>query len=105
MSAISSKPIGSKPTAIPKPSSASKTRASSCRKRRETDSPATSEIFPYENHGFVEASGFMTSFLNQGMIAAAKSQHYEDKFRAMTLEHQADMKKDAHEAQAKLDAA
>ncbi|MFS7918077.1 hypothetical protein Hanom_Chr03g00196651 [Helianthus anomalus] len=31
------------------------------------DSPATSETFPYENHGFSEASGFMTSFLNQGL--------------------------------------
>ncbi|KAF5759993.1 hypothetical protein HanXRQr2_Chr16g0748101 [Helianthus annuus] len=42
---------------------------------------------------------------DQGMIVAAKSQHYEDKFRAMTQEHQAAMKKAAHEAQAKLDAA
>ncbi|MFS7909925.1 hypothetical protein Hanom_Chr02g00100331 [Helianthus anomalus] len=134
----SSKPTGSKPTAIPKPSSATKTRASSSRKRKETDSPATSEMYPYESHGFVEASGLMTSFLNQGlerlvhlyeescglnkmlevklkkaevtiidqgMIASAKSQHYEDKFRPMTQEHQAAMKKAAHEAQVKLDAA
>ncbi|KAF5761037.1 hypothetical protein HanXRQr2_Chr16g0760351 [Helianthus annuus] len=42
---------------------------------------------------------------DQGMVDAAKSQHYEDKFRAMTQEHQAAMKKAAHEAQAKLDAA
>ncbi|MFS7962156.1 hypothetical protein Hanom_Chr08g00723341 [Helianthus anomalus] len=122
----SSKPTSPKPTAIPKPSSATKTRASSSQKRKETDSPATSEMFPYENHGFVEASSFMTFFLNQGlerlvhlyeescglnkmlevklkkaevtitdqgMIAAAKSHHYEDKFRAMTREHQAAMKK------------
>ncbi|MFS7960242.1 hypothetical protein Hanom_Chr08g00700921 [Helianthus anomalus] len=136
--ATSSKPTDSKPTAIPKPSSANRTRASSTRKRKETDSPATSEIFPYENHGFVEASGFMTSFLiqglerlvhlyeescglnkmlevklkkaevtitDQGMIATAKSQHYEDRFMAMTQEHQAGMMKAAHEAQEKLDAA
>ncbi|MFS7963226.1 hypothetical protein Hanom_Chr08g00735591 [Helianthus anomalus] len=31
------------------------------------DSPAASETFPYENHGFNEASGFSTSFLNQGL--------------------------------------
>ncbi|MFS8026873.1 hypothetical protein Hanom_Chr16g01491791 [Helianthus anomalus] len=60
-------PTSSKPTAIPKPYSATKTRASSSRKRKETNSPATSETFPYENHGFVEANGFMTSFLNQGL--------------------------------------
>ncbi|KAJ0612038.1 hypothetical protein HanHA300_Chr01g0022671 [Helianthus annuus] len=133
----SSKSTSSKATAIPKPSPATKTHASSARKRKETDSPATFETFPYKNHGFVEANGFMTSFLNQGlkrlmhlyeescglnkmmevklkkaevtitdqgMIAAAKSQHYEDKFKAMTQEHQASMKKAAHEAQAKLDA-
>ncbi|KAJ0801263.1 hypothetical protein HanPI659440_Chr03g0115321 [Helianthus annuus] len=41
---------------------------------------------------------------DQGMIAAAKSQHYEDKFKAMTHEHQAAMKKSTQEAQAKLDA-
>ncbi|KAJ0726132.1 hypothetical protein HanPI659440_Chr12g0466791 [Helianthus annuus] len=39
------------------------------------------------------------------MIDAAKSQHYEDKFKAMTQEHQAALKKALHEAQAKLDAA
>ncbi|KAJ0810213.1 hypothetical protein HanPI659440_Chr01g0024121 [Helianthus annuus] len=135
--ATSSKPTSSKATSIPKPSLATTTRASSARKRKETDSPATPETFPYENHGFVEASRFMTCFLNQGleclmhlyeesyvlnkmleaklkkaevtitdqgMIAAAKSQHYEDKFKAMTQEHQAAMKKASHEAQAKLDA-
>ncbi|KAJ0917954.1 hypothetical protein HanRHA438_Chr05g0212011 [Helianthus annuus] len=133
----SSKPTSSKAAAIPKPSLATKLRASSSRKRKETDSPATPETFPYENHGFVEASGFMTSFLNQGlerlvhlyeefsrlnkmlesklkkaeititdqgMIAAAKSQHYEDKFKAMTQEHQAAIKKVTHEAQAHINA-
>ncbi|KAJ0443939.1 hypothetical protein HanIR_Chr16g0826311 [Helianthus annuus] len=126
--ATSSKPNSSKAAAIPKPSPATKTRASSARKRKQTDSPASLETFPYENHGFVEASGFMTSFLNQesyglnkmlesklkkaevtiadqGMIVAAKSQHYEDKFKAMTQEHQATIKKATHEAQAKFDAA
>ncbi|MFS7919004.1 hypothetical protein Hanom_Chr03g00207841 [Helianthus anomalus] len=115
--ATSSTPTSSKATAIPKPSPATKAHTSSAQKRKETDSPATSETFPYENHGFVEASGFMTYFLNQGleclmhlyeescglnkmlevklkkaevtivdqgMIAAAKSQHCEDKFKAMT---------------------
>ncbi|KAM0064065.1 hypothetical protein Hdeb2414_s0003g00098291 [Helianthus debilis subsp. tardiflorus] len=65
--ATSSKPTGSKAAIIPKPSPATKTRVSSARKRKETNSPATSETFPYENHGFNEASGFVTSFLNQGL--------------------------------------
>ncbi|KAJ0693666.1 hypothetical protein HanPI659440_Chr15g0599771 [Helianthus annuus] len=112
---------------MPKPSPATKPRASSSRKRKETDSPATStEAFPYENHGFLESSGFMTSFLNQGLehlmnlyeeacgtakmldvklkkaeitivdqgkIAVAKSQHYEDKFKAVTQEAQVGVKK------------
>ncbi|KAM0045721.1 hypothetical protein Hdeb2414_s0009g00307291 [Helianthus debilis subsp. tardiflorus] len=136
--AISSKPTGSKAAAISKPSPATKTRASSARKRKETDSPATSETFPYKNHGFNEASGFMTSFLNQGlerlmrlyeeacglnkmvestlkkaeviiadqgMIAASKSQHYEDKFEVATQEAQTAIKKANKDAQAKLDAA
>ncbi|MFS8035153.1 hypothetical protein Hanom_Chr17g01589701 [Helianthus anomalus] len=113
---------------MPKPSPTTKPRASSSRKRKETDSPATSEAFPYENHGFVESSGFMTSFLNlasililvnkmmeaklkkaevtiadQWMGTTAKSQHYKDKFKEMTQEHQAAMKKATQEAQAKLD--
>ncbi|KAM0070828.1 hypothetical protein Hdeb2414_s0001g00017811 [Helianthus debilis subsp. tardiflorus] len=134
-----SKPAtSSKETAMPKPSPAIKPRASSSRKRKETDSPATSEAFPDENHGFLESSGFMTSFLNQGlgrltnlyeeacgvnkmleaklkkvevtiadqgMIAAAKSQHYEDKFKVVTLEAQITVKKANQDAQAKLDAA
>ncbi|MFS8034063.1 hypothetical protein Hanom_Chr17g01576781 [Helianthus anomalus] len=63
-----SKPAtSSKATVVPKPSPAMKPRASSSRKRKETDSPASSETFPYENHGFLESSGFMTSFLNQGL--------------------------------------
>ncbi|KAM0057098.1 hypothetical protein Hdeb2414_s0005g00154231 [Helianthus debilis subsp. tardiflorus] len=125
-----SKPVASsKETTMPKPSPTTKPRASSLSKRKETDSPATSEAFPYENHGFLESSGFMTSFLNlasililvnkmleaklkkaevtiadQGMSTAARSQRYEDKFKAMTQEHQAAMKKATQEVQAKLDA-
>ncbi|KAJ0879283.1 hypothetical protein HanRHA438_Chr10g0449611 [Helianthus annuus] len=134
----SSRPSISKAVTTPKPPPATRTRAPSTRKRKETDSPATSETFPYKNYGFNEASGFMTSFLNQGlerlmflyeeacglnkmleaklkkaevtiadqgMIAAAKSQHYEDKFKAMTQEHQAAINKANEDAQAKLDAA
>ncbi|MFS7955702.1 hypothetical protein Hanom_Chr07g00645721 [Helianthus anomalus] len=116
----------SKPTVVPKPSPATKPHASSSHKRKETDSPASSETFPFENHGFLESSGFMTGFLNQGlerlmslyekrcglnkmlevklrkaettitdqgMIATAKSQHYEDKFKAMTQEAKAAINK------------
>ncbi|XP_035841323.1 uncharacterized protein LOC118488203 [Helianthus annuus] len=134
----SSKPSSSKAIIIPKPSLATKPRSSSSRKRKEPDSPVISDIFPYENHGFIEASGFMTSFLNQGlerlvhlyqescglnktlesklkkaevtisdqgMIAAAKSRHYEEKFKAMTQEHQATLNKAALHAQADLDVA
>ncbi|KAJ0816415.1 hypothetical protein HanLR1_Chr00c0535g0757731 [Helianthus annuus] len=63
-----SKPsTSSKPAVMPKPSPATKPRASSSRKK-ETDSPVTStEAFPYENHGFLQSSGFMTSFLNLGL--------------------------------------
>ncbi|MFS8034383.1 hypothetical protein Hanom_Chr17g01580521 [Helianthus anomalus] len=60
----SSKPTGSNAATTPKPHLATKTRASSARKRKEMDSPATSETFLYKNHRFNEASGFMTSFLN-----------------------------------------
>ena len=42
---------------------------------------------------------------DQGMIAAAKSKHYEDKFKAMAQEHQAAIRKANEDAQAKLDAA
>ncbi|MFS7969186.1 hypothetical protein Hanom_Chr09g00806191 [Helianthus anomalus] len=71
----SSKPTSSKAVAIPKPSPATKTHASSARKRKEMDTPATSETFPYENHGFNEASGLMTSFLNQVKISILYSAH------------------------------
>ncbi|MFS7930605.1 hypothetical protein Hanom_Chr04g00346211 [Helianthus anomalus] len=115
-STASKPPVSSKLAVMPKPSPAKKPRASGSRKRKETDSPATfTEAFPYENHGFLESSGFMTSFLNQenilifedagydaekaeitivdqGKITAAKSQHYEDKFKAVTQEAQAAVK-------------
>ncbi|KAJ0626043.1 hypothetical protein HanHA89_Chr01g0008551 [Helianthus annuus] len=136
-STVSKPATSSKATAMSKPSPATKPRASSSRKRKETDSPATSEAFPYKNHGFLEFSGFMTSFLNQGlerltnlyeeacgvnktleaklkkaevtiadrgMIDADKSQHYEDKFKAVTQEAQVAVKKANQDAQATLDA-
>ncbi|KAJ0610796.1 hypothetical protein HanHA300_Chr01g0007861 [Helianthus annuus] len=66
-STVSKPATSSKATAMPKPSPATKPCASNSRKRKETDSPATSEAFSYKNHGFLEFSGFMTSFLNQGL--------------------------------------
>ncbi|MFS8017848.1 hypothetical protein Hanom_Chr15g01385231 [Helianthus anomalus] len=42
---------------------------------------------------------------DQAAIAAAKSQHYEDKYKAMIREHQAALKKTTQEAHAKYDAA
>ncbi|MFS7920017.1 hypothetical protein Hanom_Chr03g00219361 [Helianthus anomalus] len=131
----SSNPSSSKAIIIPKPSPATKPRGLNSRKRKETDSPTISDRFPYENHGFIEASGVMTSFLNQGlerlvhlyqescgliktfesdlkkaeatisdqgMIVAAKTQHYEDKFKTMSQEHQAALKKATREAQTQL---
>ncbi|MFS7951953.1 hypothetical protein Hanom_Chr07g00601321 [Helianthus anomalus] len=63
--AVMSKPTSSKTATAPKPSTTSKSRGPSSRKRKEADSPATSDIFPFENHGFTESSKFMTGFLNQ----------------------------------------
>ncbi|MFS8018150.1 hypothetical protein Hanom_Chr15g01388771 [Helianthus anomalus] len=65
--AVTSKPTSSKTAIIPKPSTTTNPRGSSSRKRKEPDSPAASVVFPYENHGFLEPSKFMTSFLNQGL--------------------------------------
>ncbi|MFS8002848.1 hypothetical protein Hanom_Chr13g01206921 [Helianthus anomalus] len=65
--AVTSKPTNSKTAAVPKPSTASKPRGSSSRERKEPDSPAASDVFPFENHGFLESSMFMTGFLNQGL--------------------------------------
>ncbi|KAJ0834569.1 hypothetical protein HanRHA438_Chr16g0745131 [Helianthus annuus] len=136
--AVTSKPTSSKAAAVPKPSTTSKPRGSSSRKRKEPDSPAASDVFPFENRGFSESSKFMTGFLNQGLerlvflyedacglnkmleaklkkaepttadqaaIATAKSEHYEAKYKAMTQDHQAAIKKITHEAQAKSDVA
>ncbi|MFS7917325.1 hypothetical protein Hanom_Chr03g00187681 [Helianthus anomalus] len=132
--AVISKPNSSKAAPVPKPSTASKPRGSSSRKRKEPDSPAASDVFPFENHGFSESSKFMTGFLNhvvflykdscglnkmleaklkkaettiadQAAISNAKSEHYEAKYKAMTHEHLAAIKKITHEAQAKSDAA
>ncbi|KAJ0541785.1 hypothetical protein HanRHA438_Chr09g0391221 [Helianthus annuus] len=136
--AVTSKPTNSKTATVPKPSTASKPYGSSSCKRKEPDSPAASDVFPFENHGFSDSSKFMTGFLNQGLerlvflyedscrlnkmletklkkaettiadqaaIAIAKSEHYEAKYKAMTQEHLAAIKKITHEAQAKSDAA
>ncbi|KAJ0821024.1 hypothetical protein HanPSC8_Chr16g0715131 [Helianthus annuus] len=46
-----------------------------------------------------------TTITDQGMIAAAKSQQYEDKFKAVTQEAKAAINKANEDAQAKLDAA
>ena len=42
---------------------------------------------------------------DQGMIAMAQSQHYEDKFKAVTQEAKAAINKANEDAQAKMDAA
>ncbi|KAM0070151.1 hypothetical protein Hdeb2414_s0001g00009951 [Helianthus debilis subsp. tardiflorus] len=126
--AITSKPTSSKSASAPKPSTTSKPRGSSSRKRKELDSPASLDVFPFENHRFSESSKFMTGILNQdscglnkmlearlkkvettvadqAAIAAAKSQHYEDKYKAMIQEHEAALKKATQQAHAKYDAA
>ncbi|KAM0064540.1 hypothetical protein Hdeb2414_s0003g00104131 [Helianthus debilis subsp. tardiflorus] len=64
---VTSKPTSSKAAAVPKPSTASKPRGSCSRKRKEPDSLAASDLFPFENHGFSESSKFMTGFLNRGL--------------------------------------
>ncbi|MFS7948307.1 hypothetical protein Hanom_Chr06g00558401 [Helianthus anomalus] len=46
-----------------------------------------------------------TDVADQATIAAAKSKYYEDKYKAMSQEHQATIKKTTQEAQAKYDAA
>ncbi|MFS7993956.1 hypothetical protein Hanom_Chr12g01100241 [Helianthus anomalus] len=65
---IAPKPsTSSKPAAMPKPSSAAKLRASSSRKRKESDSLVIAEVFSYENLGFMESIHLMISFHNQGL--------------------------------------
>ncbi|MFS7994646.1 hypothetical protein Hanom_Chr12g01108491 [Helianthus anomalus] len=63
--AVTSRLTSSKAASAPKPSATSKPRGSSSRKRKEPDSPAASDVFPFENHGFSESSKFMTGFFNQ----------------------------------------
>ncbi|MFS7930172.1 hypothetical protein Hanom_Chr04g00341001 [Helianthus anomalus] len=136
--AVTLKPTSSKTATVPKPSIATKLRGSSSCKRKEPDSPAASDVFPFKNHGFSESSKFMAGFLNQGLerlvflyedscglnkmleaklkkaettiadqaaITTAKSEQYEAKYKVMTQEHQAAIKKITHEALAKFDAA
>ncbi|MFS8012608.1 hypothetical protein Hanom_Chr14g01322851 [Helianthus anomalus] len=66
--AVTSKPTGSKAATASKAPSASTTRASSSHKRKEKDSPTSSDVFPFENHRFTESSKFMTGFLNQVIL-------------------------------------
>ncbi|MFS7947456.1 hypothetical protein Hanom_Chr06g00548501 [Helianthus anomalus] len=116
----------SKPAVIPKPSPETKPHASSSRKRKETDSPATStEASPTRTMGslspvglerltnlYEEACGVVKmlevklkkaeiTIVDKGNIVA-KSQHYEDKFKVVTLESQAAVKKATQDAQIKL---
>ncbi|MFS7962205.1 hypothetical protein Hanom_Chr08g00723931 [Helianthus anomalus] len=63
-SSVTPKATSSKTIAAPKAPPASRTRASSSRKRKEADPPTTPHIFPFENHGFTDSGKFMTSFLN-----------------------------------------
>ncbi|MFS7910905.1 hypothetical protein Hanom_Chr02g00111671 [Helianthus anomalus] len=56
---ISSKPTSSKAINIPKPSPATKPQSSSSRKRKKSDSPTTSDTFPYENHGFIRRTNIL----------------------------------------------
>ncbi|MFS8001468.1 hypothetical protein Hanom_Chr13g01190701 [Helianthus anomalus] len=65
--AVTSNPTSSKTATVPKPSTTSKPCGSSSRKRKEPNSPAISDVVPFENHGFSESSKFMTDFLNQGL--------------------------------------
>ncbi|MFS7975379.1 hypothetical protein Hanom_Chr10g00879911 [Helianthus anomalus] len=64
-SSVTSKPTSSKTNTAPKSPPASRTRASSSRKIKEVEHPATPHVFPFENHEFTESSKFMTDFLNQ----------------------------------------
>ncbi|MFS7954237.1 hypothetical protein Hanom_Chr07g00627931 [Helianthus anomalus] len=110
--AVTSKPTSSKAAAVPKPSTTSKPRNSSSRKRKEPDSPAASNlVFVSEDscglNKMLEAKlkKAETTMADQAAIATAKSEHYEAKYKAMTLKYQASIKKITHEAQAKSDAA
>ncbi|MFS7969305.1 hypothetical protein Hanom_Chr09g00807591 [Helianthus anomalus] len=109
--ATSSKPTSSKATAIPKPSPVTKTRASSARKGRKQTlllppTPFLMRIMDslkgleHLMHLYEEACGVNkmleaklkkaeVTISDHGMIVAAKSQHYGEKFKVMTQEHQA----------------
>ncbi|MFS7991652.1 hypothetical protein Hanom_Chr12g01073171 [Helianthus anomalus] len=65
--AVTSKPSSSKAAIASKPSTASEPRNSSSCKRKEPDSPVSSNVFPFDNHGFLESNKFMTGFLNHGL--------------------------------------
>ncbi|KAM0055879.1 hypothetical protein Hdeb2414_s0006g00211261 [Helianthus debilis subsp. tardiflorus] len=65
--AVTSKSTSSKTAIVPKPSTATNPRGSKSCKRKQPDSPAASDVFPYENHGFLESNKFIASFLNQGL--------------------------------------
>ncbi|MFS7968486.1 hypothetical protein Hanom_Chr09g00798031 [Helianthus anomalus] len=66
--AVTPKPTSLKNTTEPKAPPTSRTRASSSKKRKEADYPATAHVFPFENYGFTESSKFMIGFLNQVRI-------------------------------------
>ncbi|MFS7950360.1 hypothetical protein Hanom_Chr07g00582271 [Helianthus anomalus] len=74
-SSVTPKPTSSKTITAPKAPPASRTRASSSRKRKEMEPPATPNVFPFENHGFAESSKFMPGFLNQVNILIHILQH------------------------------
>ncbi|MFS8034833.1 hypothetical protein Hanom_Chr17g01585821 [Helianthus anomalus] len=58
----------SKPSAAPKPSTLTRSRASRSKKRKGSDPSATAvEAFSYDGLGFMESIGPMTTFLNQGL--------------------------------------
>ncbi|MFS8025291.1 hypothetical protein Hanom_Chr16g01473261 [Helianthus anomalus] len=110
--AASSKPSSSKAIVIPKPSPATRPWSSSSRKRKEPDSPGLERLV----HLYQESCGLNktlesklkkaeVTISDQGMIAAAKSRHYEEKSKAMTQEHQSALNEAALQAQSDLDAA
>ncbi|MFS8002347.1 hypothetical protein Hanom_Chr13g01201031 [Helianthus anomalus] len=101
--------ISVKATAIPKLSPIVKTRASSSRKRKEPNSPVASDGLERLVHFYEDSCGLVkmleiklkkaeTDVADQETIAATKSKHYEDKYKGMTQEHQATIKKITQEA-------
>ncbi|MFS8002549.1 hypothetical protein Hanom_Chr13g01203341 [Helianthus anomalus] len=111
-----SKPTSSKTATAPKPSTASKSRGPSSCKRKEPDSPVTSDglerlVFLYEDvcglNKMLESKlkKVEATVADQAANAATKSQHYEDKYKVMIQEHRDALQKVAQEAHAKYDAA